>query len=259
MGWGDEIIAAGQAREINERTGEPVCILGKDGHHRWSEIWNLNPRICQPGEHAQGRASLVNGPGERPYIEAKTERRWTWRDFKCPVGEIHFTPVELDFARRHPVELLIEPAIKKKASPNKDWGWGRWLSLAVLLRREGVKLSQIGDRRTRWLPGVASIETPTFRHACAVLATARAAVLPEGGLHHAAAAVGVRSVVIYGGYISPRQTGYALHENLFTGEEPCGMRVLCGHCAKAMAAITPEEVAARVLALLGREAKIEAA
>jgi ADP-heptose:LPS heptosyltransferase len=78
--------------------------------------------------------------------------------------------------------------------------------------------------------------------AAATLSRARAAVLPEGGLHHAAAAVGVKSIVIYGGYISPQQTGYNLHENIFTGGEPCGMRIPCRHCEKAMASIAPEMV-----------------
>jgi hypothetical protein len=50
-------------------------------------------------------------------------------------------------------------------------------------------------------------------------------ISPEGGLHHAAAALGVRAVVIFGGFISPATTGYELHTNLFTGGQACGMRI----------------------------------
>jgi ADP-heptose:LPS heptosyltransferase len=82
------------------------------------------------------------------------------------------------------------------------------------------------------------------RQASAVLAGAALLISPEGGLHHAAAALGLRAVVIFGGFISPATTGYDLHRNFFTGGQACGMRLACAHCAEAMARITPEEVAA---------------
>jgi ADP-heptose:LPS heptosyltransferase len=82
-----------------------------------------------------------------------------------------------------------------------------------------------------------------MRDAAAVLATARAAVLPEGGLHHVCAAVGTSAVVIYGGYISPQVTGYEGQTAFFTGSGlGCGMRVACTHCKQSMEAIAPEAV-----------------
>ena len=83
-----------------------------------------------------------------------------------------------------------------------------------------------------------------------MLATARLAILPEGGLHHAAAALGVPSIVLFGGFISPRQTGYPHQVNVFTGGTPCGWRVRCGHCAAAMKKIEPERILDRALSLL---------
>lgn len=67
-------------------------------------------------------------------------------------------------------------------------------------------------------------------------------VTTEGGLHHAAAIFGIPAVVIYGGYISPRQTGYDGQVALFEGGEPCGWRKPCPHCAAAMGKIEPERV-----------------
>jgi FkbM family methyltransferase len=58
--------------------------------------------------------------------------------------------------------------------------------------------------------------------AAGVLSGASLLISPEGGLHHAAAALGVRAVVIFGGFISPATTGYALHTNLFTAARPAG-------------------------------------
>ena len=144
-----------------------------------------------------------------------------------------------------PAESLLEPRLKAAASPNKDWGWTRWSELARQLGRDGHIVAQFAEPGATTLPGVEAIRAPSFRAACAVLARARLAVLPEGGLHHAAAAMGTPSIVIFGGFISPRQTGYLHQVNLFTGGTPCGMRHRCRHCELAMRRIPIDEVLAK--------------
>ena len=83
-------------------------------------------------------------------------------------------------------------------------------------------------------------------------------MLPEGGLHHAAAALGTPTIVIFGGFISPRQTGYPHQVNLFTGGTPCGMRRRCDHCEQAMRRVAIEEVLvkARMLAAATADAAL---
>lgn len=71
-------------------------------------------------------------------------------------------------------------------------------------------------------------------------------------MHHAAAALGIPAVVIFGGYVSPAQTGYAAQMNLFTGGQPCGRRTECAHCADAMSDITPAMVADALHQLEGK-------
>ena len=242
MGWGDELIASGQARVMQERNGpQPVLICGRDGAARWHPAWEGNPRIARPGTANVQR--LVNGPGMRPYIRAKEPDKWVWRDFACPRGELVFTPEERRYAEAAVGVgdvVVIEPRLKAKASANKDWGWAHWVEL--LRRFRSVRWAQLGPEGIPIVPGARHIVTPDFRSACAVLARARAVVLPEGGLHHAAAALNVPGVVIFGGYIGPAQTGYDLHANLFTGGVPCGSRLACAHCKQAMAEITPAQV-----------------
>lgn len=250
MGWGDELIAAGQARRMQQEKPGKVLIRDLRGNIRKHDMWANNPRIVGPAENAYKAQELLNGPGARPYIAAKTDERWTWKDFECLAGEIYFSAEELAFAAAHAPAVVIEPNNKQQASPNKQWGRERWVALAALLRAEGIAPVQLGPVGTQLVPGAQLIETPSFRHACAVLGRAKAAVLPEGGLHHAAAALGVKAVVIFGGFISPRQTGYAFHVNLFTGGEACGMRVPCAHCAAAMAQIAPEAVMTELRKLL---------
>lgn len=237
MGWGDELIATGQARLMQESDPRPVAVRGRDGGPRWHPCWDGNPRISSDGAGAQW---LESRPGHRPYIAASTPERWTWREWECPRGEIYLTKQEAQFGRQYAGRVVIEPNLLAKASPNKDWGFERYFD--VVRSRPHVPWLQIGPPGTRWLPGVTHANTTSFRQAAAILANARAYVGPEGGLHHAAAAVGVPAVVIFGGYISPAQTGYRGHVNIFTGGEPCGMRVRCEHCQKAMSAITPKMV-----------------
>lgn len=254
MGWGDEIIASGQARKLHEQYEGKRQVLIVDGHGqpRRNDIWLNNPRICHNyGMHAKNVAVLRNGPGLRPYIKEKGERQWRWKEFECPTGELYFSPEELAFAAAYDPHVILEPNLKEKASPNKHWGVERWKALAILLRQRGIKLAQFHSPIGMKIKDAHIITAPSFRHAAAVLARARLAILHEGGLHHAAAAVGVKAIVLFGGFIGPKQTGYAQQSNFFTGGEPCGMRVLCTHCAKAMKAIEPEAVAAEAVKLLG--------
>lgn len=246
MGWGDEIMATGQVRELYARDPRRVAIVDRDGRVRKHEIWRGNDKIVDVrftgAGVPQGAQLLRNGPGLRPYIAEKHPDRWIWKAWDRPRGEIVLDAKEKAIGARYTGRVIVEPHLKAKASPNKDWGWMRWNKLVWLMRSAGYKVSQMGPGGEPLLDGVEPIVTASFREACAVVASARAAVLPEGGLHHAAAAFGVPAVVIYGGYISPAQTGYDLHTNLFTGGEPCGRRHPCNHCRAALDSIKPEQV-----------------
>ena len=253
MGWGDEIMVTGIARRMQEKDKAPVRVNDKRGRTRWSEIWNGNPRLARPD--FKGRVQVVvNGPGRRPYIDRETASRWHWRDWICPVGEIYLDGDERAFAARHAGKVIIEPRLKAEASRNKDWGRERWSALAQALQRHGHAVAQFGTADGDGLSGVETIRCGSFRRACAVLGRARLAVLPEGGLHHAAAALGTPTIVLFGGYISPRQTGYPHQLNLFTGGTPCGMRSRCAHCQRAMRRIGVDEVVAKSLLLIAASA-----
>ena len=87
----------------------------------------------------------------------------------------------------------------------------------------------------------------TFLKACRRLNGARLYVGPEGGLYHAATALGIPAVAIFGGFVSPANQGYDHQTNLYEPDgSPCGMRVKCDHCTRALALITPEAVIGHV-------------
>ena len=220
-------------RERRKHDPRKVCIISKKGRPRWHPLWSGNPGIAR---HIDGAQILFEGPGSRHYIAGKTDERWTW--FPHPdrqPGEVFLPPGPRPFAHSY---VYVEPHIKVRASPNKDWGGRRYQ--AVVSALQAYQWVQCGQGP--WLAGVTPVPTPDFRAALEVLRHAVLYVGPEGGMHHAAAALGVPAIVIFGGFISPDVTGYRQHTNFHGGGEPCGMRIPCSHCRDAMNAITVEVV-----------------
>lgn len=256
MGWGDEIMVTGEVRRLQQHDPRKVAVVDRNGHVRSNPIWRGNPRIATLGEIASGidAQTLKNHSGCRPYIKEKTGRRWLYTEWRCTAGEIYLSGDEIALAEAARGCIVVEPMIKAVASPNKQWGWHRWQEL--VLARPDLPWTQLGPKGMPLLDGVGRVTTRNFREACGALSGAAAAVLPEGGLHHAAAALGVRAVVLFGGMLDPRNTGYDAHINLVEPHpargdipaSPCGMRAPCPLCAESMARITP----ARVLAALER-------
>lgn len=256
IGLGDQLIASGLARGAAER-GKRIA-FGDGKKIRWdknsAEIFRGNKNIATPGsERANDIEWVPFFQGSRLY-NTHSHNKWNWNyDFKCIPGEIIFTPEEVEFAKSvRPGFILIEPNVPwwKSVAPNKDWGRNKYQAVADSLFAEGRDVVQFGAGRDR-LKNVRIIETRSFRMACAALSRARMAILPEGGLHHAAAAVGIPAVVLFGGFIPPQVTGYQTHVNLTGGATACGSLTKCQHCRDAMEAITVEEVLASCRAILG--------
>jgi hypothetical protein len=238
MGAGDWLMATGQVREMYERNPVPVMVVGADKRPQWHEVFANNPKIADRRRRGPYQV-LRNGPGARPYIEASSGGRWLWREFGPPRGELCFSLDERMFAKRNAGRIMIEPNVKKNGHANKAWPFERWQQLVDRMPHRFLQCGPIG---TRWLRGVDRVVTQTFRHACAALSTSRAFVGTEGGLMHAAAAVGVPAVVLWSEFIAPSVTGYEAHRNIRHAGEPCGMRSPCKGCEASMLAISVDEV-----------------
>lgn len=245
MGLGDDIMLSGQAR-VAQRTDQRKCrVTYKGKADRWSPIWDNNPRIARPGEAGDFQEVAARGmDNERPYHITHTKERWTFNlDFRAEVGELYFNDAEKAFGAKYPNRIIVEPHIKAGASPNKRYPWVSWNKIAWMAQESGLKVTQLGPVGTKLLDGAEHIITASFRQAAAVIANARAVVLPEGGPHHAAAALGVPGVVIMGGFTPVELTGYSIHRNLGASlGEACGWRLPCKHCEEWMRRITPETV-----------------
>jgi ADP-heptose:LPS heptosyltransferase len=174
---------------------------------------------------------------------------------------MRFTRAEMDRAHSTARALgqfvVVEPHILDKSNPNKRWGWARWQKLAHGLSRQGLRVVQMGPGGVTLLHGVTYVRTASFRRAAALLSLARVAVLPEGGLHHAAGVLRVPSVVLYGGTPPVSTTSYP-GQLVFAPSEPCGKWLPCVHCARHWHNLTPEHVLQAVLDYMRGELTHEA-
>lgn len=235
-------MAAGEARRLAAGTARKYRILDKRNNPYWHAVFEGNPNVARPHEKGDGAVGFVNG--HRAYIADETKQQRTFREYR-PTPAFLAVPRNVQhLANLSRGAVVFHPGIKANASPNKDWGWGNWEELVEVA--SDVRWVQLGEPGVPRIPKAEYVPTSQFWEAIAVLSGAMAAVVHEGALHHASAALGVRAVVLYGGYIGPRVTGYDGQVALFheTEEYPlgCGMRVPCEHCKEAMASITPAMV-----------------
>jgi hypothetical protein len=247
VGRGDNLIATGFARGAAAR-GKRIA-FGTGGRTAWgmhsAEIFRGNPNIARPGTERRPDVEWIDyRKGHRLYNSWSGGRSWTWHPFTPIPGEVFFDDDERAWsAGVGSGFVVIEPNVEtwKPSAANKQWPTNRYDAVAEELARQGREVVQFvyGGHN---LPTARLIKAPSFRHALAAMAKASLYIGSEGGMHHGAAAVGVKGVVIFGGWIPPTSTGYAMHSNLASAGEACGRLSPCSHCRDAMNSITIDQV-----------------
>jgi hypothetical protein len=234
-------MASAQVREANERTGKLVMLGNGKNYFRNQEIFANNPRMASPEEEC---VWVANYPGNRPYVKEHKNKNLTFNDdFKPEPGELWFSEIELDWCEKHVPEygyIVVEPKVKTEFVYAINKAWPYWEELAKVSH----SWVELGPDEGGIFP---RIRTKTFREAMLILSRATAFVGTDGGLHHAAAALGIPAVVIWTGFSSPKHLGYDFHINIHDGSKPCGfIGGICPHCREIAAKITPEQVLAGV-------------
>lgn len=242
MGIGDEIMMGGEARRRAAGTARRYRMLDKRGQPRWHFVWEGNPHVARPGQPFDGEIGYVDG--RRPYLAEVRPDRYRFREYQPAPGI-------LDLSGRDPAAsalaegaVVFNPCIKPRAPVNKAWPRAAWEALVAA--RPGIRWVQLCQPGDAVIAGAVALETPHFLDAALAIRRAACLICHEGALHHAAAAVGTPAIVIRGGFISPRVTGYDGQVDFYVEhrEHPlgCGWRVPCRHCRDAMASITPDNV-----------------
>ena len=252
MSYGDDIMTTGTARKMKARFPNHKVLIGDGWREYRSPIFINNPNIdtLNSVRTSDQVVWIHDYWGNRPYLNNSltTMDRNVFVPFKPVKGDLYFTASEIQAAKKAIKALdsfvVIEPNIKSTyCTKNKDWGFDKWQRVVDQLRQK-TTFVQLGDKKARTLKGVTRIITDNFRAACAILSFAKLLAGPEGGLHHAAAALDIPAVVIFGGRISPKTTGYKIHINLYVDlpGSPCGMVAECKHCKRCLANISVKQV-----------------
>jgi len=282
MGYGDKLMAIGDAWALHQADPQKRRVAIGNGHTidptDIDLCWGLDDFLVPPEVDLSTEDCLWvhSTPGNRPYLDYAAMREKARRmgytlqktskvvqkighyifvpDYRATPAPIKLKPAEEKIAEEYGRKpfVLIEPYIKRAAPPSKQWPVGRFHSVARHLQRD-LSVYQISAPDRPPLPGVSQIRPDSFRSALAYMKAAKLYIGPEGGLHHAAAAMGTPAVVLFGGFISPKVTGYDMHVNLTgdSGGYACGTRFrVCPHCDRAMSSITPEDVVYQARKLL---------
>lgn len=234
MGWGDALITTALARQARDKHPDKIICPGNGAAVIWDSVYDGNPNLSK--EPQPGCVWIHNYKGHRPYIASQTATHYTYNyKFKVTPGELYLTDDEAYW--NYSDFVYIEPNIKGWLGPNKDWGFANWQETVDSL--EGVNFVQGPGRK---LNGVEQVETRSFRHACGLLAKSKLFVGTDGGLHHAAAALGIPAIVIWTGFSPWDVLGYDDHVNIHPGTNVCGKLHGCPHCERGARSIKPYRV-----------------
>ena len=135
---------------------------------------------------------------------------------------------------------------------NKNWGAERFAVLARMLAPR-YALVQLGSAEDPPLEVDLNLAGKlSLRQTFQVLGECAGFVGQVGFLMHAAAAMSTPSVIVYGGFEAPWQSGYGANRNLYNPVPcaPCWLETLCPYGKKCLAEIVPEQVAHELEQLL---------
>ena len=259
-GFGDELLCTALFREFRKRNARPLWAMS---HH--AELFEANPdvdRVVPPWRVYTLATSMLGGlvraPQHAAYIPEQD--RWVPSDRHviarmcelvgitgCVALRPYLTLQEDErqqgrVAARQVCIMSSGMAARHKML-NRQWPSENFQAVVDTLRNE-FDFVQIGAADDPLLEGVIDRRGLAFRPTAAILARSLAFMGQEGFLAHLARAVECRSVVVFGGFCRPEQTGYVSNENLYSAVEcaPCWTANQCDHERKCMTMIKPDQV-----------------
>ena len=260
VGLGGYLMWTPLAREVNKMTGGakvlPVETNGNFIKIIHSPIFENNPHMCQDFEEKSYLLPISFNNPSTNYCKSDTPEKAIQRhdkhiihqicehyginnaELKC---EIFLSEAEITNAANLLKDvdgdfITIDPHTKDEYTVNKRYPFQKWQNVVDKVRNNSeIKIIQIGNKTDQVLEGVIDFTgITTFRQAAAIISHAVLHVGPEGGLMHAANAVGTKSVILITGFLHPRMTCYKENSNIWIGKNhgPRGMKIECPKCKK---------------------------
>ena len=170
--------------------------------------------------------------------------------YKAKRGRIYFDEQELNtisaLKRQHGDFMLFNVNTKDKTK-NKELPESKWLQLIDCINKTHIKTAVMyggGYVNQNINNAKLKLNTNNIRSMLCAIAASKFVVTTEGGVHHAAEALGVKCLVIFGGRIDPNILGYEDQINIIDNRTiisdkreikyPCGMFSECIHCHEIM-------------------------
>ena len=245
MGFGDEIMATGFARLIKLENEDSQVVIGDEKRQigTISKVFLGNPYISHPQKLIKEKKIIWVNHSKffRPYINYKetTEKKYAWNsNHKAIPGNLFFSKDEKEKASNDLLTILKKWNEKFQTKPKKiiffensfrvsKFNFQKDRDKAIYRYNRHLpneKLIQIINSLKEYL-FVQSVHEDSylincenvfhyksnFREACSLLNISELYFGPEGGFHHAAAALNKKAVVIFGGFIDPLVIGYIFH------------------------------------------------
>ena len=283
MGLGDDLMITGIVEQEHLKHPEKQIVIGnlKKNLVFDSEVYLYNPKITSSDKIDKSKpVHFINYNDEnRFYInyDKCNDNNLFWRtDFKLIPGKMYFSKNEISNAENilknanifwsknrdthHKGIIFFESYSTKQNNEfytnkmiNKNWGQKNWIKLIDKLKDKYLIIQSV-HKNTNKIEGAFYSENEfDFRTACAVINNCDMFLGNEGGFGHAAAALNKKALIYFGGWISPKSTGYDIHENIYYQHHhsPCGaIGYLCEHCEEARENITVEYMEQKIKLIL---------
>ena len=280
MGLGGYLMWTAVARQIYNASGMKCIPVEMLQHGTWkvikSPIFHENDAIFQEFEDTENVFPLVLNNPDTNYCKQDTPVKAVHRHDRHIIRQIceyyGLSPSELKCElffkndEHHRVNSLlsnnslsgqdfitIEPHTKNEYTINKTYPFEKWQTVVDDLSKK-FKIVQIGQKTDQILKNCIDLTGKTsFREAALLMSKAKLHVGPEGGLMHAANAVGTKCVIVITGFIHPRMTCYSNNINIWIGKDhgPCGLKIHCEKCKKECDDHNPKEIVSKVEDALG--------
>lgn len=279
MGFGDKLLAVGDAYDLYQTDNRHRKVaIGNGARIDWCPLSEGLHFLATQTQVDAGKEVhwVISYPSHRPYIRYDEMRKaanamgmrdlkqrhlssalghYIWNyNYKAKPARVAFDSAQSEVIHQWSKEpfICVEPFIKDKAPPNKQWPLDRF-GAVIKLMSQHIRVVQLSppERETNF-PGATRVTPNSFKDALAYIKASKLYIGPEGGLHHGAAATDTPAVVLFGGYVPPAVTGYDSHTNLVGDNDRfCGRKTECPHCLAVMDSILPSDVLEAAHRILG--------
>lgn len=258
--YGDLLMANGVLKAYSELKQRKLVVVYKNSEmsynmpfhkcmFRLTSTYYLATRLAR---YFKNIFILTYGPVEEDRQTHLMQRMASRLNFVLPVG---YEPYFLIDTNKDTVVLpsdvnyvTFQSNAKTSFSPNKNWVEGRMKEVVSRVKSR-VKTIQLGldtdaDIEAKWdFRGKYSLRQTIY-----ILSKSKLFVGLEGALMHAACAVGTPSVIVFGGYIHPHQSGYLTTTAIASKIEcaPCLLTSNCPYGHLCMKEIEVEDVVRRI-------------